>query len=146
MKPTTLPLIAIVTVIIYAIFNAYRADKQTTFAQATSSEPSYERKTVTTSVYDYIVDVIVHGSNRLHFNTQEVMEGGFVANEDAPKVACFVLSLAKEACPHPYSEDAAMFYSSNCAGCHGEDGKGLNGTYPDLTKRPLLGMSRSLSH
>ncbi len=35
-----------------------------------------------------------------------------------------------------------MFYSSNCGGCHGEDGKGIKDAYPDLTKEKLLGIKK----
>jgi mono/diheme cytochrome c family protein len=35
-----------------------------------------------------------------------------------------------------------MFYTSICGGCHGDDGKGLGGNYPDLTRKKLLGLER----
>ena len=66
------------------------------------------------------------------------MEGGYVSQKDASSVACYVLSLAGKQCNYP--KEASLLYQSNCAGCHGNDGKGAGGTYPDLTRRPLLGM------
>ncbi len=86
----------------------------------------------------YIIDVINHGSSRLHFKKDEVMEGGFVSKEDASKVACYILSLSKTECAYP--PEAEALFSSNCAGCHGNDGKGEGGVYPDLTREPLLGL------
>jgi cytochrome c553 len=95
-----------------------------------------------TNRYSYIVDVIQHGSSKLHFKKEEKMEGGFASDEDAPKIACYLLYLASKPCPNGYPKEAQMYYSSNCAGCHGEDAKGLGGTYPDLTKDALLGMEK----
>lgn len=92
--------------------------------------------------YDYIRHVIKHGSNSLGF-PGGVMEGGYIGEEDAPGVACYVLHLSGKACPAgTESKDAHLFFSSNCAGCHGNDGRGLNGKYPDLTRPTLLGIER----
>jgi len=102
-----------------------------------------ELEKVHTNAYmkNYIVNVIKHGSNQFDFKGGE-MEGGFISSKDAPKVACYVMTLSgrknKEACP----KDAAMFFTSVCGGCHGNDGKGLGGTYPDLTRKPLLGIEK----
>jgi len=90
---------------------------------------------------EYIITVINHGSEQFDFRGGE-MEGGFVSPNDAPKIACYVLELSGKKCTQDYEKNAAMFYSSNCAGCHGEDGKGLNGTYPDLTRKKLLGVEK----
>jgi mono/diheme cytochrome c family protein len=91
------------------------------------------------TLYRYILHVIRYGSNRLHFPGGE-MEGGYLSEEEAPKVACYVMELGGHRCPHPYPKDAAMFYTSVCGGCHGDDGKGLHGAYPDLTRPKLLGI------
>ena len=91
-------------------------------------------------VKQYIVDVIDHGSYDLGFKGG-VMEGGFASHEDAQKIACYVLTLSGKQCSHPYPRDAQMFYTSICGGCHGDDGKGGDGTYPDLTKKKLLGIA-----
>ena len=102
-----------------------------------------ELKRLETSKYtkEYIISVINHGSNQFDFRGGE-MEGGFASPADASKVACYVLELSGKKCKQRYEKDAPMFYSSNCAGCHGEDGKGLNGTYPDLTRKKLLGIEK----
>jgi cytochrome c553 len=68
------------------------------------------------------------------------MEGGYISKDDAKVVACYVLELSGRECPHPYPKDKATgYFSSVCAGCHGNDGKGINGTYPDLTKKEYVG-------
>jgi hypothetical protein len=153
---------AVVIVLLYGIYNAL-ASKHTSGHRAAAPESSlantqppkarHEVSSVkrelqqarqTTYRQKYITDVINHGSSQLHFKPQEVMEGGFASPEDAPKIACYVISLAGESCREGYPEEAAMFYSSNCGGCHGEDGKGLNGTYPNLTQRPLLGIQKRI--
>ncbi len=91
-------------------------------------------------VKNYIVQVINHGSDTLGFKGR-VMEGGFASKEDAPKIACYVLEMSGRKCPHDYPKDAAMFYTSICGGCHGNDGKGIDGKYPDLTRKKLLGIA-----
>jgi len=90
-------------------------------------------------VVKYIVDVINNGSNRLGFQ-KEGMEGGFIPKEKARDVACYVYELSGKKCSKPYAKDAALYFSSSCTGCHGRDAKGLNGTFPDLTKERLLGL------
>ena len=95
------------------------------------------------TIYRYILHVIRYGSNRLHF-PGGVMEGGYLSEADAPKVACYVMELGGHKCPHPYPKDAAMFYTSVCGGCHGNDGKGLHGAYPDLTRPTLLGIGQMM--
>jgi mono/diheme cytochrome c family protein len=95
------------------------------------------------TVYRYILHVINHGSNRLGF-PGGVMEGGYVSEEDAPKIACYVTEMGGHSCPRPVPKDAAMFYTSVCGGCHGNDGKGLHGAYPDLTRPRLLGIEKML--
>ncbi len=93
------------------------------------------------SLHRYIVRVIEEGSRRFDF-PGGVMEGGYLSADLAPRVACYVMELGGHRCPHPYPKDAAMYYSSVCAGCHGADGKGLHGSYPDLTRSTLLGIRK----
>jgi hypothetical protein len=152
-----IPYLAILLVILYGIYNALnhtpkhiRANDRNTVSIMQKETSLHARKELDRIgspdyTYHYIINVINHGSQNLHFKEKEIMEGGFVAKEDASKVACYVLSLAGESCPVPSSKDAPMYYSSNCAGCHGEDGKGIHGTYPDLTRRPLLGIVQRMS-
>jgi len=89
----------------------------------------------------YIIHVINHGSEQFDFKGG-IMEGGFALPADAPKIACYVMEFSGKQCETPYEKDAAMFYTSNCAGCHGEYGKGINGTYPDLTRERFLGIEK----
>ena len=150
-----LSLISIVIIIAYALYNANvrytKKNKRNTntnytkhIAEHNASHYEEELKRVQTVGYlkQYIIDVINHGSKQLAFKSDEVMEGGIALKEDAPKIACYVLELSGKKCKTPYSKDAAMYYSSNCAGCHGDDGKGLHGAYPDLTLTTLLGIKK----
>jgi len=94
-------------------------------------------------IYRYILHVIRHGSDQLGF-PGGVMEGGYLPADEAPRVACYVMELGGHRCPHPYPNDAAMYFTSVCGGCHGDDGKGLHGAYPDLTRSRLLGIEKIL--
>jgi len=89
----------------------------------------------------YITEVILHGSHQFHLKGGS-MEGGLADRKDAGRIACYVLSLSGKKCPGPQSPDAAMYFTSSCGGCHGNDGKGLTGTYPDLTREKLLGIEK----
>ncbi len=89
----------------------------------------------------YIIDVINHGSSGLGFKGG-IMEGGYVSKQDAPKIACYVIELSGRRCDKAYPKDAQMFYTSVCGGCHGNDGRGLGGNYPDLTRKKLLGIEK----
>jgi len=104
-------------------------------------EEELERLQTSRYIQEYIISVINHGSNQFDFRGGE-MEGGFAPPNEASRIACYVLELSGKKCTQKYEKDAPMFYSSNCAGCHGEDGKGLNGTYPDLTRKKLLGIEK----
>lgn len=142
-------------VLVYALYNAkfrdskkatVKVNKEYTEHIKTHKETSHfeeELSKVKTNAYlkQYIIDVIDHGSNQFEFKGG-VMEEGFASAEDAPKIACYVLELSGKKCGSPYPNDAAMFYTSVCGGCHGDNGKGLGGTYPDLTKTKLLGIEK----
>jgi cytochrome c553 len=149
-----LPYIAILIVLLYALYNAkfrtsqkVKTKQNTHYAKhikehkKTHYEDELKKLQTTQYVQEYIISVINHGSNQFDFKGGE-MEGGFASTQDAPKIACYVLELSGKKCKESYAKDAAMFYSSICAGCHGEDGKGLGGTYPDLTKDKLLGIAK----
>ena len=143
-----------ILIILYGIFNAYfsgtksardHRQKSTAYhSHAKSHQASHfeeELSQIDTPEYakQYIISVINHGSYDLGF-VGGVMEGGYVSREDAPKIACYVLSLSGKKCSEPYPADAEMFFTSVCGGCHGNDGKGLGGNYPDLTREKLLGI------
>ena len=147
-----LPYFAIIIVLLYALYNANFKNKKEVIVKQNQTYIEHvkvhkidhlkdELTELQTTQYakEYIISVINHGSNQLDFTGGE-MEGGFASPNDAHKIACYVLEFSGKKCSEPYEKDAAMFYSSNCAGCHGEDGKGLNGPFPDLTKSTLLGL------
>ena len=94
-------------------------------------------------LYRYILHVIRYGSHQLGF-PGGVMEGGYLPADEAPRVACYVMELGGHKCPYVYPKDAAMYFTSVCGGCHGDDGKGLHGSYPDLTRFHLLGIEKML--
>jgi len=147
-----IPIIAIFIVLIYAVYNAKFRDakKVETPTHKHYKEHVKTHKTthyadelsqINTDTYtkDYIIKVINHGSAILDFKGG-IMEGGFASAEDAEKIACYTLTLSGKKCSVPYAEDAEMFYTSICGGCHGNDGKGLGGNYPDLTRAKMLGI------
>ncbi|MCF6205872.1 MAG: hypothetical protein L3J47_03100 [Sulfurovum sp.] len=150
------PYLAILFVILYALYNAFI--RTPTSSAQTKPSATYRQHIKTHTVphakeelaridtpeftRKYIIDIINHGSEDLHYKPQEIMEGGFASKEDAPKIACYLLALRGDVSPKSCPKNAPMYYTSNCAGCHGEDAKGLNGTYPDLTRKPLLGIAK----
>jgi len=83
-------------------------------------------------IIDYIESVINNGSNHLNFQ-KGGMEGGYVPKSKARDVAYYVYELSGKKANKPYAKDASLYFSSNCAGCHGIDGKGIKGSFPDLT-------------
>ena len=89
-------------------------------------------------IVDYIQSVINNGSNHLNFQ-KGGMEGGYVPKSKARDVANYVYELSGKKAQEPYSKDASLYFSSNCAGCHGLDGKGIKGSYPDITHIGNLG-------
>ncbi len=94
---------------------------------------------------EYIVDVIDHGSSQnLGFKYGD-MPARMADEKAAPKIAAYVVTLMGRTPTHPeWVREGHTFYVSNCGGCHGEDGKGIHGTFPDLTRDPLLGIERRI--
>jgi len=81
----------------------------------------------------YIEQVIEQGSDVLHLPAG-VMDAGYAQGEDIKKIASYVLILSGRKAIYPeFLQEGNMLFSGNCAGCHGDDGKGMNGSYPDLT-------------
>ncbi len=149
------PLVILLLIVGYGIYNAaYRSkklptvEKNTPYRQHTQvhreTHLTEELSRIKSDTYlkQYIMDVINHGSTQLHFKKDEVMEAGFAPKEDAEKIACYVMTFSGRKCDKPYPADAVGFYTSICGGCHGNDGKGLDGTYPDLSRNPLLGIQQ----
>jgi hypothetical protein len=123
-------------IIIYGVYNSQKEKTRPKINQECKICKTKKLKVIN-DTKSYIINVINNGSNQFDFKGG-VMEGGYIPKEDADKVACFVLTLSGKECNYP--KDAHLFFTSSCAGCHGEDGKGLNGSYPDLTKDRLLGI------
>jgi hypothetical protein len=103
-----------------------------------------EYKKIDTIAYleAYIERVIKEGSNVLNFKSSP-MQADFANEDDAKKISHYVVTLSgKECSNHEMAKKAQMYYTSNCGGCHGDDGKGLNGAFPDLTRSTLLGIEK----
>ena len=143
----------VVFILLYALYNALikentrptKRKEQTQTSIVIEQEESYKEELQKLHKNDYmkqyIIHVINHGSEQFNFKGG-IMEGGFALPADAPKIACYVMEFSDKKCETPYEKNAAMFYTSNCAGCHGEDGTGINGTYPDLTRETFLGIEK----
>jgi len=145
----TIPLILILSILIFALIKQYidksshTKHKTSTSLRNNSAKIKSKLAQLNTTQYikNYIIDVINNGSRGLNFKGG-IMEAGFASKEDAPKIACYVLTFSGRKCKDENISDAPMFYSSICAGCHGMDGKGIHGTYPDLTRPKLLGIQK----
>ncbi len=89
----------------------------------------------------YITEVINKGSDVLQYPSSP-MDPGFAAEEDAPAIAAFTVTLSGKKSPHPERvQTGSLLFAGNCAGCHGSDGKGNRGAFPDLTLPELKGMT-----
>jgi len=148
-----LAFIIIIIALGYGFYNAKKREVTPVIVQSNynkhiekhaTSHYEEELKKLHTPAYlkQYIIGIINHGSDQLAFKPTEIMDAGFASKEDAPKIAAYILALSGNKNDTTYPKDAPMYYSSNCAGCHGEDAKGLNGTYPDLTREKLLGIEK----
>ncbi len=118
---------------VYLYANQNRKSK-TKHLISTSSKKinNLDKDSTQEEVVDYIENVINNGSNHLNFQ-EDGMEGGYVPKSKARDVAYYVYELSGKKTKKVYSKDASLYFSSNCAGCHGIDGKGIKGSYPDLT-------------
>ena len=92
---------------------------------------------------NYIVNITINGSsNQLGFPAGD-MQGGFAYKSDAKDIARYVVTLLKKKSSNDKrAQKAEIFFTSNCGGCHGHDGSGLNGAFPNLTQYPLLGIMK----
>ena len=90
----------------------------------------------------YIQEVITHGSSGLGY-PGGAMDAGFASQQDSQDIARYVVMLTgQKSSDDTKGAKAAIFYTSNCGGCHGHDGKGLNGSFPNLTVLPYKGILR----
>lgn len=82
-----------------------------------------------------ILDNIKSGSKGLNYPLGE-MTPELVVGEDALAVAAYMASeisaIGKTANPNLVEKGKELWY--NCSSCHGDDGKGMDGMAPDLTK------------
>ncbi|MDD2384803.1 MAG: hypothetical protein PHN18_11485 [Sulfurospirillaceae bacterium] len=104
-----------------------------------------ELRIIDTNEYleEYILNVINHGSDGSLGYPGGAMDAGIATKEDAPNIARYVVSLSgKKSSDDAKGQKAQMFYTSNCGGCHGNDGKGLNGAFPDLTQKSFKGIEK----
>ncbi|WP_457592435.1 c-type cytochrome [Hydrogenimonas sp.] len=93
----------------------------------------------------YIENVINRGSSQHLGFAYGDMQEGFADRDAAPKIAAYVVTLSGREPTHPeWVKEGRTFFVSNCGGCHGEDGRGIHGTFPDLTKDPLLGIQKRI--
>ena len=118
-------------VYLYANKSTY-SNSKIVINNSTKMVSSIDKDSTQEEVVDYIENVINNGSNHLGFQ-KGGMEGGYVPKNKARDVAYYVYELSGKKANKPYSKDASLYFSSNCAGCHGVDGKGIKGSYPDLT-------------
>lgn len=104
------------------------------------AEKEYSEIDTVAYLEKYIEKVIKEGSTGLGFPGGD-MDPGFALPDDAKKIARYVMLLSGKKIDNPEeAKKASLFYTSNCGGCHGDDGKGLNGSFPDLTRPTLLGV------
>ena len=95
----------------------------------------------------YIENVINNGSSQKLGYASGDMQPGFADKEAAKKIVAYVVTLSGKQPTHPeWVKEGHTFYISNCGGCHGEDGKGVHGTFPDLTRKTLLGIEHRLNN
>ncbi len=127
----------IVLVILYGLLHSRKVSKKESFSEVNVTKSKNEF----IDEYNYILYVIDNGSNRLHLKGGE-MPAHLVPKDISPKIACFVVKeFQKKSCPKKIDPNARGYYTSNCGGCHGDDGKGIKGIYPNLTK-PLKGFMK----
>lgn len=86
---------------------------------------------------DAIFDVIMNGSRGLNYPGGE-MPGGLGGDENTARaIAAYVskeISGIKSTKNPGLVEQGREFYNASCTACHGEDSKGMQGVFPDLTK------------
>ena len=71
------------------------------------------------------------------------MDAAIATKEDAPNIARYVMLLAnRKSSDDALGRGSELFYTSNCGGCHGNDGKGMGGIFPDLTLRTYVGIQK----
>lgn len=86
---------------------------------------------------DGIVDSLINGSKGLNYPLGE-MPAGLVSEAEAKAAAAYVakeISALKSSSSSPdIIAQGKTVFEANCSACHGPDGKGMEGSSPDLTK------------
>jgi cytochrome c oxidase cbb3-type subunit 3 len=82
-----------------------------------------------------IVNTVVNGSKGLNYPLGE-MPAGMLDAESAKSVAAYVMAeiSEKKSTKYPELVESGKALFATCAGCHGEDGKGMGAMAPDLSK------------
>lgn len=85
-----------------------------------------------------LIDAIKHGAKGMNFPGGEMPAAADlgISEEDIPAIAAYVakeLSAIKKTSNENLVAKGKEAYAT-CAACHGEDGKGQDGIFPDLTK------------
>jgi cytochrome c oxidase cbb3-type subunit 3 len=82
-----------------------------------------------------IVNTVLNGGKGLNYPLGE-MPAGMLDAESAKAVAAYVMGEISEVKSTKYPElvESGKALFATCAGCHGEDGKGMGGMAPDLSK------------
>lgn len=112
-------------------------DRQKAQAELAELKRQYREAGTSKCCQRYVEKVINEGSNVLNMPSG-AMDAGYASKEDAKKIAAYVVTLSGKKSLYPeYLQEGNMLYNGNCGGCHGNDGKGLGGSHPDLTL-PLL--------
>lgn len=126
--------------------NNSEVKKETTIEKVkkveTKNDYANELKIIDTQEYfeKYVLDVINNGSNRLNFPSG-AMEGGYVSKSDAKKIVAYMASMQGFTPSNKqWVKEGAMLFYGNCTGCHGILGKKVDKNFPDLTRKPLLGI------
>jgi len=120
-----------------------KASQETLYVKIQNIENELKRIKTISYLENYISNIIINGSsNNLGFPAGN-MQGGFAYKSDAKDIARFVVTLShQKSSDDKRAKKAEIFFSSNCGGCHGQRGKGLHGSFPNLTRKPLLGIEK----
>ena len=94
-------------------------------------------------VENYIIKIINEGSSGTLGFKGGSMDARIATKEDAPNIARYVMLLAnRQSSDDALGRGSELFYTSNCGGCHSNDGKGMGGIFPDLTLRTYVGIQK----
>ncbi len=85
---------------------------------------------------DAILDAIMKGSKGMGYPMGDMPAGMVPDKQNAKAVAAYVAKeiSAIKSTSHPELVETGKALWATCAACHGQDGKGLGGSSPDLTK------------